>query len=78
MEENNNNMNVENTGSSTVERKRVSVPLIPFIVVVILGIVLFVSLLKLMVFNKSDNLKTAEPSQEITANIIVETNGLQY
>ena len=78
MEENNNNMNVENLDNNTVERKRVSVPLIPFIIVVVAGIVLFAVLVKCIVFNKPESKETTVPEQNITADIIVETNGLQY
>ena len=78
MEENNNDLKVENLESSAVDRKRVSVPLIPFILIVIVGIIVFVVVLKLFVFNKNDKSTNTVPSQEITANIVVESDGLQY
>ena len=78
MEENNNEIKVENLESDAVERKRVSVPLIPFIIVVVVGIVVFASFLKLFVFNEKNDLKEVKTEQNITADIIVEKNVLQY
>ena len=67
-----------NVQSNGMERRQISIPLVGGILIIIVGVLIFVSALKLLVFNDKKEVNVQPVNANETAEIVVDTPQIQY